>query len=426
MDQDPAPLPSVNGPPPTLGQRLRQAREARRLTVEQAGRLIHIKPHYINALEAGDFESLPSLAQARGFLRSYAALLGVETAEVKTAPPAPRPPLAAPPLAAPPLAAPLPAAAAASRQVYGEIGESLCSRRQLLGLTLDDVERHTHLRQHHLQALEAGLVDDLPSPVQGRGMLKNYAVFLGLDPDPLLLKLASGLQEQRLARQAAIQPEQPAQPRPAPPGLLRRVVGSEWSFLLLFAAGLVAFVIWAVGYVSNLSADRPAEPSPPPIAEMLLSQGSPTPQVTPSAAATPTPEAGLGVLPSPTAPVEQPPPPAELAATAGAGEIQVYLTVRQRAWLRVLVDGEVEFEGRVLPGTAYQFSGGQRVELLTGNGAALQVFFNQADLGVLGDFGEVVNLIFTAEGILTPTPTIIPTPTTGPPPTAVPTPAGTP
>ena len=34
----------------------------------------------------------------------------------------------------------------------------------------------------------------LPSPVQGRGMLKNYADFLGLESDTLLLTFADGLQ----------------------------------------------------------------------------------------------------------------------------------------------------------------------------------------------------------------------------------------
>ena len=86
----------------------------------------------------------------------------------------------------------------------------------------------------------------------------------------------------------------------------------------------------------------------------------------------------------------------------------------QRAWMRVLVDGEVEYEGRVLKGGAYTFSGDEMIELLTGNGAALQVFFNQRDLGRPGIYGAVVHQIFTPEGITQPTPTITPTSTPGP------------
>jgi hypothetical protein len=93
------------------------------------------------------------------------------------------------------------------------------------------------------------------------------------------------------------------------------------------------------------------------------------------------------------------------------GAIQLSISVIQRAWMRVIVDGEIEFEGRVIPGSAYQFSGQERIELLTGNGAALQLFFNQNDLGVLGDYGEVVFRVFTSEGVLLPTATITPTAT---------------
>jgi hypothetical protein len=79
--------------------------------------------------------------------------------------------------------------------------------------------------------------------------------------------------------------------------------------------------------------------------------------------------------------------------------------------MRVSVDGEIEFEGRVIPGSAYQFSGQERIELLTGNAGALQIFFNQNDLGVLGDYGEVIYRVFTAEGMLLPTPSVTPTAT---------------
>jgi hypothetical protein len=61
------------------------------------------------------------------------------------------------------------------------------------------------------------------------------------------------------------------------------------------------------------------------------------------------------------------------------------------------------------------FQGNQRIEVLTGSGSAIQVLFNQRDLGVMGNFGEVVNLVYTIEGAQTPTPTPSPTVTVTPP-----------
>jgi hypothetical protein len=89
--------------------------------------------------------------------------------------------------------------------------------------------------------------------------------------------------------------------------------------------------------------------------------------------------------------------------------LQISIIVRQRAWVKVMVDGEVSFQGRVVPGSVHSFAGDKRIEVLTGNGAALQVYFNQADLGILGTLGEVVYLVFTVEGVQTPTATITPT-----------------
>jgi len=84
--------------------------------------------------------------------------------------------------------------------------------------------------------------------------------------------------------------------------------------------------------------------------------------------------------------------------------------VRLRAWMRVTVDGKVEFEGRVLPGSAFPFAGDDRIEILTGNGAGLEVNFNQTDMGTLGTFGEAVLRVFTVQGMQTPTATITRTP----------------
>jgi hypothetical protein len=78
--------------------------------------------------------------------------------------------------------------------------------------------------------------------------------------------------------------------------------------------------------------------------------------------------------------------------------------------MRVTVDGKVEFEGRVRAGSAYPFVGGTQVEVLTGNGAAIQVFFNGEDYGVMGEFGELIDQIYSPQGILAPTATVTPTP----------------
>ena len=81
--------------------------------------------------------------------------------------------------------------------IFAEIGAQLQARRELISLTVEEVERHTRLRVVFVKALEAGLFDQLPSPVQLRGMLVNYSTFLGLDTDVILLRFADALQARR-------------------------------------------------------------------------------------------------------------------------------------------------------------------------------------------------------------------------------------
>ena len=89
--------------------------------------------------------------------------------------------------------------------------------------------------------------------------------------------------------------------------------------------------------------------------------------------------------------------------------LQVYVVASQRAWMRITADGKVVFDGRVMTGNAYPYSAKKTIELDTGNGAALQVYFNEKDLGKVGTVGQVVNLIFSQGGMLTPTVSFSPT-----------------
>jgi cytoskeletal protein RodZ len=52
----------------TIGQTLRNARQERNLSLEEAAEETHIRVNYLEALEKGDLDQLPSQAHARGFI----------------------------------------------------------------------------------------------------------------------------------------------------------------------------------------------------------------------------------------------------------------------------------------------------------------------------------------------------------------------
>ena len=314
-------------------------------------------------------------------------------------------------------------------ELFQQIGNILKQQRSLLGLTLEDVERHTHLRQRYLAALEIGNLSNLPSPVQGRGMLKNYATFLGLDPEPVLMLFAEALQAQLVANQAANQvshPKQrrePARPARPLPGPLQRLLSGELLVGALLSIVLISFVVWGAARIFRVQAENPPSPTAPSIAEVLLTTPSTTPSPTPpptTPTALPAVFPGLGEE-SPTAET-----PGALSLPNSQQGVQVYISVYQRAYIQVWADGEEVFQGRVLAGSAYNFEGEERVELLTSNGAALQVFYNQQDQGILGLFGQAIFEVYTLEGVQTPTPTITVTSTTTPRPSPTPRQTATP
>jgi cytoskeletal protein RodZ len=446
-----------------IGKILQAAREANGLTLDQSAGDTHIRLRYLQALEAGDFEALPSRFQVRGFLRVYADYLGLDVdemlrlldgkpapdsahlAEEKSAetppepaaepapmsvstpmePPAPEKEPPPPPVAEPvPVKETPPSPKKPADPRFAEIGQTLRDQREILGLSLDDVERHTHLRVRYLKALEDGDLDGLPSPVQGRGMLKNYAEFLGLNPDDLLLTYADGLQANFAERRS-----QTAQPRPAakapsePPAATRkhsRLLSRDFFFAVVLVIGLLAFGIWGGLRIAEIRDTAEATvPTPPSIADVLLPPPSATLEPTATATVLAAIEEAI-VTPNPANPQET--PGVVLTPVGPVGPVRVEIVVRQRAYLRVVVDEEVKFDGRVLAGTVYSFAGDKTIEILTGSGSALQVSYNEQDLGVLGTYGEAVDFVVTVDGVQTPTPTITPTPTETPTPAVTPTP----
>ena len=61
-----------------IGDTLREAREARDLTVENVSDELMIRRFYLEALEQGNFKDLPERVYATGFVRSYAQFVGLD------------------------------------------------------------------------------------------------------------------------------------------------------------------------------------------------------------------------------------------------------------------------------------------------------------------------------------------------------------
>jgi cytoskeletal protein RodZ len=303
------------------------------------------------------------------------------------------------------------------------IGDDLRKAREALGLSLADVERQIRIREAYLQAMEDGSLDELPSTVQGRGMLGNYATFLNLDSAAYQSRFAEVLQQRRVETMQEEKEGVPIPERSDKPRLtgMKRIFSPD----MIFAGGLFLaffiFIIWGVFQLLQVGGDK-NQPTVAAISDVLLASESPTMgEMVVVETAAPTSMIGNDTIFTPEA-------SAVGTQTFSANDpVQLSIAVNRRVFMKVTIDGKSVFLGRALPGNIYTYSGKSRISLVAGDASAIQIFYNQTNMGVPGISGQVVMMDFTASKAIdltanyTPTPTVTSIATLTPLPTDTPT-----
>ena len=67
---------------PTVGERLRAAREAKQLKLEDIAAQTRIPQRHLESIETGDWDSLPAPTYTTGFAKSYASAVGLDRTEI--------------------------------------------------------------------------------------------------------------------------------------------------------------------------------------------------------------------------------------------------------------------------------------------------------------------------------------------------------
>src|SRR5262245_50614376 len=126
-------------------------------------------------------------------------------------------------------------------------GETLRREREVRGIDLREVAEATKISVRFLQALENGRIDVLPGGIFPRAFVRQYAAYLGLDPEKAVAEFiyASGGEPP------------PAVPRETPVGRARPLP------LGVVAGGLVALVIALVAWRALRSSKPPAVAAAP-------------------------------------------------------------------------------------------------------------------------------------------------------------------
>jgi hypothetical protein len=254
-----------------------------------------------------------------------------------------------------------------------------------------------------VKALEEGAFDKLPSTVQTRGMLTNYSTFLDMDTDRILLRYADALQARRREKYSETPREKIQTEVKAAIPLLRGFIAGDLIFGIVMVSVLLALGGWGIGYVITSQNETNLEPTPGSIVDALGN----IPLVTETPTLTPDPNEAL------------------LATNAAGGaaalptlsldaNVVVSIYSVERAFVRIAVDDVVVFEGRIAPFETRQYEAVEKIEILSGNAAALLITYNGQDMGLMGNVGEVTNRVYTVSGVVAPTSTPSPTTTNTP------------
>ena len=299
-----------------------------------------------------------------------------------------------------------------------EIGHILREVRENKGLSLEEAQGKTRINVRYLTALENGQYSALPTPVHVRGFLRNYARFLGLDPQPLLTRYAAGQGQDApppMAETREITPDNPLVERQDQPffdpvnmevnGKSGYGVGSGGSGGMLQIVIIVALVI-ALALIANRfipilfgrgEEGNAVEEVSAAVRDMVaeVTGATPTPSTTPTTA--PTGESSITVNGT-----EQPivntgrnnpggaatPTATRLPLPATMEEVRLKLDVLERTWMEVTVDSSVVFSGIAKANDTYEWTAQQEAKIVVGNAIGVFATVNDVALGRLGGRGE--------------------------------------
>ena len=102
-------------------------------------------------------------------------------------------------------------------------------------------------------------------------------------------------------------------------------------------------------------------------------------------------------LPSPTPPVsqEQKADQQETPPSSTADNLTIKLIGNQLCWVRVTVDGEIQFEGNLDSEETKEFEAEESVQVRLGNAGGVDVIYNGKKEPPLGESGQVVEKEYT-------------------------------
>jgi cytoskeleton protein RodZ len=293
------------------------------------------------------------------------------------------------------------------------IGETLRRARQKRNLDLARIAGELKIPKRFLDAMERDDFDKLPGGVFTKSFLRQYASFLGLDPDELVAEVPGAASPEADTTQLS------NTSKPDVPGIQVRLGDGGWhsvrerrvSLPSWVRAGVLLVVLTVIcSGVYYWWWQRPrhqvlAHETQPPVKTMPLAQS--TPLRRPVANPSPPPMQPLDP-PSGQEPASTPVP---AAATTAAppnpnASVRIGITAEDVVWVQAEVNGKTEFAVTLQPHEVRNIDADGEVILRLGNAGGASITFNGQPIPAVGPKGQIRTIQFTSGGfqIVSPPP----------------------
>lgn len=282
-----------------------------------------------------------------------------------------------------------------------DLGSELRQAREETGVSLAEAAAATRIKERYLKALEVNDWAALPTQVQARGFLRNYAVYLGLDEEKVMSRFSQATRGAGTSRSTRLAADSSVPTtgvngvvfRPRDIDIDRRRGMPSWFSSDIIIGVVLALVVAAVGFglirlAFGSSNETTAGTTTGPVTTLAVTQSALQPTT------------GAGMLHG-----EATSAPATPTFDASIGNVQLDLEATEHVWVRVTVDGGQVLEGILAPDAPQSWQGAELIILETANGAGLTAVVNGQPQGQLGERGQAIVLAWGPNGQVSITPT---------------------
>ena len=258
----------------------------------------------------------------------------------------------------------------------GSFGSWLRQQREIRNINLREISENTKIGMRYLEALEEDRFEVLPAPIFAKGFLREYAKYVGLDPDEVVNFYLTAEQRHRAEHGG----DDASGVHPVPPHGYNTPVSTApppnplpWliAAVLIVLALVIGGIVW---YVKHRHAAAPATSEQPEAVATptLLAEEAPTP---------------------PLAPIVAPSPPSAPQVTGlppGAQPLVITLTFTAECWVEAVADGSRHISELRVQGESMRIEARDSVMLTLGNAGAVHGEVNGRPLRLAAAPGQVV------------------------------------